>query len=398
MKAVPRQTKVLTFGVFLTMTGLTLVAPILPLYAREFGVSRTAAGALISAFAVARLVFDVIGGIASDRVGSKPIMVGGAVLLAVSSVGAALAPNYGFLLITRVLEGFGSAAFATAAMQMVVSTTPKERMGRTMAFYQTGLLGGISVGPVLGGFAAELGDFSTPFWLYAVLGLVIAVVVWRGIEPSATRKAPISESYRAARKLVMRADFLALMFVALAIFVMRAGARITLLPLYAGEELGLSESQIGLVIAAAAIVTMLVVNPGGWLVDRIGRRPVLIAGLLLTAAAIAAHGLMTTFGGLLLLSVGFGISAALMGIPPPTLAGDLAPTGAEGASVGLYRMAADLGLVIGPVAMGYVAEDGSFELGFLLAGALLIAAAGAAMFIGETRTVDDRDGAQPGVS
>ncbi len=72
MKAVSRQTKVLTFGVFLTMTGLTLVAPILPLYAREFGVSRTAAGALISAFAIARLIFDVIGGIASDRVGSKP--------------------------------------------------------------------------------------------------------------------------------------------------------------------------------------------------------------------------------------------------------------------------------------------------------------------------------------
>ncbi len=382
MRDVPRQTKVLAVGVFLVMTGLTLVAPILPLYAREFGVSRTAAGALISSFAVARLVFDVAGGVAADRFGARRLMTGGALLLAVSSVGAALAPNYAVLLVARVLEGVGSAAFATAAMKLVVVASPKERLGRAMAVYQTGLLAGISVGPVVGGVAAELGDFTTPFWLYAGLGLVVALLVTRYVEEAEIAAPPAREVYRAAGALLRRPAFLALLFVTFAIFVMRAGARITLLPLYGGEELGLGESQIGIVIAVAAGVNLLVVNPGGWLVDRVGRVPVLVAGLLGAAVAITAHGWVTTFASLLVLSVGFGLVAALLGIPPPTLAGDLAPEGAEGASVGLYRMAADVGIVAGPLLMGAVAEGGGFRAGFVLAGALLGVAALVALTIG----------------
>ncbi len=393
MRAIPRQTKVLTIGVFLVMTGLTLVAPILPLYAREFGVTRTAAGGLISAFALARLVFDVGGGIASDRLGAKRVMLAGAVVLSLASVGAALAPNYGILLATRVLEGFGSAAFATAAMKLVIVTTDKDRLGRTMAFYQTGLLAGISVGPVLGGFAAEIGDFTTPFWLYAVLGALIAAGIWRYVEEPDTPITAVRDVYRAAGTLLRRPAFIALLVVAFVIFVMRAGARITLLPLYAGEALGFRESEIGLVIAAAALVNLAVVNPGGWLVDKVGRIPVLVAGLLAAALAITAHGWVTTFGSLLLLSAGFGVAAALLGIPPPTLAGDLAPPGAEGAAVGLYRTAADLGLVVGPLLVGWLAEGGAFDTAFAVVGLMLAGAAVVALAIGETR---HRAGAEVG--
>ncbi len=381
MREVPREVKILAVGVFLVMTGLTLVAPILPLYAREFGVSRTAAGALISSFAVARLVFDVAGGVAADRFGARRLMTGGALLLAGASVAAALAPNYAVLLVARVLEGVGSAAFATAAMKVVVVASPRDRLGRSMAVYQTGLLAGISVGPVVGGVAAELGNFATPFWLYAGLALVVAGLVVRFVEEVATPARPTRELYRAAGTLLRRPAFLALLFVTFAIFVMRAGARITLLPLYGGEELGLGETQIGIVIAVAAAVNLLVVNPGGWLVDRVGRVPVLVVGLLGAAVAITAHGWVTTFASLVLLSIGFGLVAALLGIPPPTLAGDLAPEGAEGASVGLYRMAADVGIVAGPLLMGAVAESGSFRAGFVLAGALLAVAAVVALAI-----------------
>ncbi|NNL14593.1 MAG: MFS transporter, partial [Acidimicrobiia bacterium] len=313
MKQISRQTRVLTVGIFLTMTGLTLVAPILPLYAREFGVSRTAAGALISAFAVARLVFDVVGGVASDRVGARRVMLAGAVLLTASSIGAAVAPSYAFLLVARVLEGFGSAAFATAAMKLIIITTDRERLGRTMAFYQTGLLAGVSLGPLLGGVSAELGDLATPFWMYAVLGGFVWLLVWRYIEVPEMEAASVRGVFRATRTLLRSSAFVALMFVSVTVFFMRAGARLTLLPLYAAEELGLSEARIGLVLAVGAILTLAVVNLGGWLVDRVGRVPVLIFGLLATAATIAAHGAVTTLPGLLVVSAGFGVAAGIMG-------------------------------------------------------------------------------------
>jgi MFS family permease len=172
------------------------------------------------------------------------------------------------------------------------------------------------------------------------------------------------------------------MFVAITVFFMRAGARLTLLPLYAGEELGLSEARIGLVLAVGAIMTLAVVNVGGWLLDRIGRVPVLIAGLLATAAAIAAHGAVTTLPGLLIVSVAFGVSAGIMGSAPPTLAGDLSTPGAEGASVGLYRMAGDIGLVLGPLALGALADRDAFVGGFQFSAGLLVVAAAAAVVIG----------------
>jgi MFS family permease len=368
------------------MTGLTLVAPILPLYDREFGVSRTAAGALISVFAGARLVFDVVGGIASDRVGARQVMLSAAVLLTVSSIAAALAPTYAFLLVARVLEGFGSAAFATAAMKLIITTTPRERLGRTMAFYQTGLLAGVSLGPLVGGISAELGSFTTPFWMYAALGALVWILVWRYVEVSETQTTSVRNVYRATRTLLHNSAFVALMFVSVTVFFMRAGARLTLLPLYAGEELGLSEARIGLVLGVGAVMTLAVVNVGGWLLDRVGRVPVLIVGLLATAATIAAHGAVTTLPALLTVSVAFGLAAGIMGSAPPTLAGDLSTPGAEGASVGLYRLAGDIGLVLGPLVLGSLADDGAFIGGFQFSAGLLIAAAAVAIVIGRGHT------------
>jgi MFS family permease len=379
-----RTTRILTVGIFLTMTGVALVAPILPLYAREFGVSRTGAGVLVSSFAVARLIFDPVGGVAADRYGPRRLMTGGGIVMALSSVLAALAPTYGVLVVARVLEGFGSAAFATAAMHTIITRTDKARMGREIAFFQTGLLGGVAVGPFVGGRAAELGDFATPFWVYAVMGVIVAVISWRFVEDPPRSGKSMAELWSSAGATLRTPAFAGLLFVAFAMFVMRAGARVTLIPLFGAEELGLSESQIGDVLAISALVTVFIVNPGGWLVDRVGRRPVLVGGLALTAVTVAAYGQMTTYGGLLGVSVVFGVVAGLVGIVPPTLAGDLAPEGAEGSAVGMYRMAGDFGLIVGPVMLGAVADGGDFTLGFNIAAGLLVVAAVIGLFMRDT--------------
>ncbi|MBT8207315.1 MAG: MFS transporter [Acidimicrobiia bacterium] len=380
---------VLVGTVFLVMIGLSLVAPILPLYAREFGVSRTAAGGLISSFAFARLIFDFAGGPIVDRVGSRRIMVGGALVLSVASVVAALAPSYQILLFSRFVEGAGSAAFATAAMHYLIVTTDVTQRGRVMARFQMGLVGGITIGPVVGGYASELGDFTTPFWIYAGIGLIIAAVAWRYIDDVPPTGATIREVYGAAGRLAKRPAFLALMFVTFGLFFMRGGINITLIPLFGSEELGLGADQIGTVLAGAAFMNLLIVNPGGWVVDNVGRKPVLLVGLVVTAPIIDVYGWTTSYLTLLLVGLAYGLVTSLAALPPPTMAGDLAPPGATGAAVGLYRVAGDLGLVIGPLALGAIVEDGSFRLGFAVAAAVLIVGAVlTAVFIPETRHGD----------
>ena len=373
------------------MTGVSLVAPIIPLYALEFGVSYTAAGALITGFALARLMFSLLGGVAGDRYGARRVAIAGALLLTVSSVTAALAPTYFVLLISRFVEGMGSAILATTGAQYLVQTTPKARLGRTMALYQTGLLVGVAIGPFIGGRLAEMGDFRTPFWAYSFLGFVVAVLVARFITDLPPSGMTVGESFRATGAILKNPSFRVILFVAFALFIMRGGARITLFPLFGSEVVGLGPSQIGDILSLSAVTNLLIVNPGGLLVDRIGRKPVAVAGLILAGLAISAYGFFDTFVSLLVVSGVFGLASGLASIPPPTMVGDLAPPGGEGSAVGLYRTAGDLGFIVGPLLMGAVADAGAFSTGFLISGVLLGVAALLVTRIPETRRqeVDD---------
>ncbi len=380
-----RQTWALTVAVAFVMTGVSLVAPIIPLYALEFGVSYTAAGALITGFALARLMFSLLGGVAGDRYGARRVAIGGALLLTVSSVTAALAPSYGVLLISRFVEGMGSAVLATTASQYLVQTAPKERLGRTMALYQTGILVGVALGPFIGGRLAELGDFRTPFWAYSMLGIVVAGLVTFFIRDLPPSGKTVRESFRATGDILKMRSFRVLLFVAFALFIMRGGARITLFPLFGGEVVGLSPAQIGDVLSMSAVTNLLIVNPGGQLVDRIGRKPVAIWGLILAGLATSAYGFVESYSSLLVLSAVFGLTSGLASIPPPTMVGDLAPPGAEGSAVGLYRTSGDFAFIVGPIVMGAMADAGAFPAGFIISGVLLGVAALLVTTIPETR-------------
>lgn len=380
-----RQVWVIAIGVGFVMAGLTLVAPILPLYALEFGVSYTAAGALITGFAVARLFFSVLGGVAGDRWGARRVTVFGTALLAVSSVTAALAPNYAVLLGSRFIEGIGSAIFATTAFQYLLQITPKERLGRATAVFQTGLLVGVAVGPLVGGFLAELGDFRTPFWAYAGLAGSVSVMAWFFIEDLPSRGTSARQVFSAAGRLIRSPSFLALMLVGFSMMFMRAGARVTLLPLYAEQSLGFGAGDIGILLSVSALTNLLIVNPAGRLIDTVGRRPVAMIGLTTAGIATTGYGLFESFTGLLIVSMVFGLTSGLASIAPPTMVGDLAPEGAEGSAVGVYRMAGDLGFVVGPLALGAVADAGAFTAGFFITGAIMILAAAILSFMPETR-------------
>ncbi len=383
--AVSRQVWIIAIGVGFVMAGLTLVAPILPLYALEFGVSYTAAGALITGFAVARLLFSVIGGVAGDRWGARKVTVFGTTLLAISSVTAALAPNYGVLLGSRFIEGIGSAIFATTAFQYLLQVTPKERLGRATAAFQTGLLVGVAIGPLVGGFLAELGDFRTPFWAYAVLAGIVAILAWFFIEDLPSRGTSARQVFAMAGQLMRSRAYLALMLVGFSMMFMRGGARVTLLPLYAEQSLGFGAGDIGILLSVSALTNLLIVNPAGRLVDNVGRKPVAMVGLTTAAIATAGYGLFESFTGLLIVSLVFGVTSGLASIAPPTMVGDLAPEGAEGSAVGVYRMSGDLGFVIGPLVLGAIADTGAFTAGFFLTGAVMLLAAALLSFVPETR-------------
>lgn len=175
--AIPREIPALAGVAFCVALGFGVVTPAIPLFAQEFGVGPTAAGAVVSAFAFMRLVFGPFGGRLVDRLGERTSLVAGLALVAVSSLLAGLSQNYPQLLVLRAIGGIGSTVFTVASMSLVIRVAAAQFRGRATSIYQSGfLLGGI-VGPAAGG--AVLGfSLRAPFFAYAAtLGLACVVTL-----------------------------------------------------------------------------------------------------------------------------------------------------------------------------------------------------------------------------
>jgi len=142
------------------------------------------------------------------------------------------------------------------------------------------------------------------------------------------------------------------------------GVRSTVVPLLVVQQLDLPAGWIGGAFALAALVQAVLLLPAGKAVDQVGRRPTLIGGGLLTAASLAA---LAFAGGplTLLLAMGvFGAGAALLGVAPAAIVGDVVE-GKGGRAVAVWQMASDLGSVLGPVTAGLLIDRASFLVALL---------------------------------
>src|SRR5215218_9161408 len=163
----PREVLVLTAVAFAVAVGFGVVAPAIPVFARDFGVGRTAAGAVISAFAFMRLVSALASGRLVNRVGERVVLATGIGIVAVSSALAGLSQSYTQLLLLRGVGGVGSAMFTVSSMALLLRVVPDEQRGRATGLYQGGfILGGIT-GPAFGGPLTEW-SIRAPFFVYAV--------------------------------------------------------------------------------------------------------------------------------------------------------------------------------------------------------------------------------------
>jgi len=147
MAGMPREVGVLTAVAFAVAVGFGVVAPAIPVYAREFGVGRTAAGAVISAFAFMRLVSALGSGRLVNRFGERVVLATGIGIVAVSSALAGLAQTYTQLLLLRGVGGVGSAMFTVSAISLLLRVVDADQRGKATGLWQSGFL----IGAIAGG-------------------------------------------------------------------------------------------------------------------------------------------------------------------------------------------------------------------------------------------------------
>ncbi|WP_258067478.1 MFS transporter [Rathayibacter sp. AY1C7] len=370
----PRDVLVLGVVAFFVMLGFGVVVPVLPTYVRSFGVDYTAVGAVVSAFALMRLVANPFVGPLVDRFGERVVLAVGIGIVALSSALVGFASDYPHLLLLRGVGGIGSAMFSVAAMTLLLRTASPERRGRSIGFYQGGFLLGGMAGPAVGGVLTAI-SLTAPFFFYAgtlaiagLVGLILLQRPERDAAPSAAaRTKPLREVARDRRyQSAVLANF-ALGWSAM-------GVRATLVPVLVVEGLGGQPAWTGIAFAIAAVVQTIALAPAGRFVDTVGRRPALIGGFSVAAVAMLAMPFVSELWLLVVLLCVYGAAAAFMGTAPGALVGDAAGE-RGGKPVSVFQAASDLGGVIGPLLAGALADAASPTAAFASAFVLLAASA-----------------------
>ena len=139
---------------FFIFLGMSIISPILPIYAESFNVNYTMVSLAVSMYAFGRFIADVPVGLLADKVGRRLLMVLGTVILTVCSVLNATAPTFALFLLYRLLEGVGSAMWMTSRTTLLADILRPEERGRVMSYFQAFMLLGSSAGPTVGGFIA----------------------------------------------------------------------------------------------------------------------------------------------------------------------------------------------------------------------------------------------------
>jgi MFS family permease len=146
------------------------ITPLLPSYADDFDLSKSAAGLLAAAYPAGTFVGALPGGWLAARIGVRPTVLAGLASMVVSSVAFAFAPSIAALDIARFVQGVGGAASWAGAIGWLIDTAPRERRGEMIGSAMGAAIVGALFGPVLGGAAAAAG----PEVVFSGVGAVAA--------------------------------------------------------------------------------------------------------------------------------------------------------------------------------------------------------------------------------
>lgn len=372
----PREVWVLVVAAFCVAIGYGIVAPVLPAYAASFDVSIQAASAIVSVFAAMRLVCAPAAGTLVGRLGERAVYLTGLLIVAVSTGLCAFATSYLQLLLFRGVGGIGSTMFTVSAMALLIRLTPPAIRGRVASLYGAGFLVGTISGPVLGGLLSGFG-YRVPFVVYACTLLAAAAVVAFSLSGTTLRAGAGAEerTVMALREALADSAYRSLLVSGFCNGWANFGIRVSLLPLFAAAIPGLGVAWAGVALTVFGIGNAAALSVTGRAVDRIGRKPLIMGGLLVSGLGTAAVGLAHNAVVLLVVSLIGGAGAGVLNPAQQACVSDVVGNERNGGTVlATYQMCQDAGTIAGPIVAGGIADAAGFGWAFGISGVLSLIA------------------------
>ncbi len=368
----------------LRMLGFFMILPVFVLYADELeGVTPLLVGVAIGAYGLTQALLQIPFGMLSDRIGRKPVIVGGLLIFAVGSVVAALSDSITGVIIGRALQGSG--AIAAAVMALAADLTREEQRTKAMAMIGMSIGAAFMLALVLGPVFNNWIGVPGIFWLTAVLAIGgIAVALFLVPQPQLEHchrhrdAEPVAGQFA---RVLRNFDLLRLDYGILTVH-MTITSIFMAVPLVLRDILGLDSSihwQVYLPVLLGSVVLMV---PFVILAEKKRKMKEIFLGavFVMGVAQVAFYFLYTSLAGLVVALVLFFTAFNLLEAVLPSMVSKIAPAESKGTAMGIYSTSQFTGSFLGGILGGWMQGSfgfgGVFLLGAVSAGLWFLVASG----------------------
>ncbi len=364
---------ILVISIFSCMLGSGIVVPLLPLYAESLGASGLWLGVIFAAFPISRILTTPVFGRLSDRKGRKPFISIGLLAYGIVSFGVIYTNTVFQLVLMRFLHGLAGALILPIAQAYVGDISPPGEEGKWMGYANAAFFSGFGFGPLMGGVLAEHLGMDAAFLAMGVLSLLaftITIFFLPEIKPK--QSATYSPSFRE----MSRSGMIVGLFTFRLTLTLGRTIFFIFLPILAANSLGLRPSLVGILLAVYILLMSLLGIPSGRIADRLSRRFLVVGGCLVSSVFLMVVPLGNTFGLLLALAVLGSVGSA---IAVPAASAMMVEEGRKygmGSSIALFSMALSIGMVVGPIAGGAIADFAGISSAFYFGAVITLVGAG----------------------
>ncbi len=372
---------ILALSVFSAMLGVGIIAPLLPLYAEQMGATGIWIGIIFGGFSVSRAIVMPAVGRLSDRHGRKLFLSIGLLSYAIISLGYIWADSISQLTLIRLVHGVASGMVIPVAQAYVGDISPQGQEGTWMGYFNAAFFSGFGFGPLLGGILTEHLGMTFAFSAMGGLNFLAFLGVILFLPEVNPRKLATSSS--PSFKQMSASSVIKGLFSYRLSFAVGRGAFATFLPIFAALYLGLTTSLIGVLLATNILLMALLQGFSGKIADRLNRRSLVIVGSIVNFAFLILIPSAHNFWQLLALCVLGGLSGAISMPAASALIVDEGRKFGMGATMAIFTMAFSIGMAIGPIMAGGIADLANINSVFYFASGIVVI--GTSLFFWFTR-------------
>lgn len=355
-------------------------SPLLPLFARELGADAPMIGLVVGASTLTGIAVKLPAGAWSDILGRRALLVTGGLIFAALPFTYLAVSGLGLLIALRVVHGGATAIFGPVASASLSDVAPSHRRATWLSTYSTMQGVGQAIGPVFAGYLIAMRRFDLAFLLAGAIALSTPVIVWWWPAGQGRRVAdhrPALGQLADGIWAVMHERRVLVASLAQAAQFLLNGSLNAFLPLYASEVIGMDAANVGWLFAMQTVTTLATRPLIGVMSDRVGRRGVIVTGLLACSTAVWMISSAETANQLVTAVLAYAAGVAVTTAATSAYVTDVAPRARYGAAHGVFGTIYDVGDAAGPILAGLLVAAWGYPQMFQVMATMAVAVAAA---------------------